>query len=138
MSERFWKRMWFVAAWHNFIGFAILVVGRSWIYTSIGEPAPSPMLSLHYDTWIALVLVFGIAYYLVYRNMYESRSLVIVGIFGKVASATPQLIYLVMYPDRYPTLFIPPIVTDYLFAFLYWRFLRFLDANRTRLDAVRA
>jgi hypothetical protein len=126
MGETFWKRMWFVAAWHNFVAFAVLVVGRNWIYTSAGEPVPAPVLSLHYDTWIGLVLVFGIAYYMVYRNLYASRELVIVGILGKIVSATPQLIYLVLYPDRYPKLLIIPIVTDYVFAFLYWRFLRFL------------
>ena len=126
MSETFWKRMWLVAAWHNFIGVAALVIGRNWIYTSAGEPSPAPILSLHYDTWIGLVLVFGIAYYMVYRNLYGSRSLVIVGILGKITSATPQLIYWILYPDRYPPMLILPIFTDYAFAFLYWRFLGFL------------
>jgi hypothetical protein len=131
-SETFWKRMWLVAAWHNFIGVAILVFGRNWIYTSAGEPEPAPILSLHYDTWIGLVLVFGIAYYMVYKNMYQSRSLVIVGILGKITSATPQLIYLILYPDRYPTMLIGPIITDYAFAFFYWRFLKFLDERGVR------
>jgi hypothetical protein len=124
--------MWLVAAWHNFIGFATLVIGRNWIYTSAGEPEPSPILSLHYDTWIGLVLVFGIAYYMVYKNLYESRNLVIVGIIGKITSATPQLIYWILYPDRYPPMLITPIFTDYIFAFLYWRFLKFLDQQKAR------
>src|SRR5688572_26381951 len=126
-GESFWKRMWLIAAWHNFIGFAALVFGRNYIYTSVGEPEPAPVLSLHYDTWIGLVLVFGIAYYMVYKDLYGSRKVVIVGILGKITSATPQLIYLILYPDRYPTWLIPPIFTDYAFAFLYWRFLKFLD-----------
>ncbi len=121
--------MWLVAVWHNFIGFGVLVFGRNWIYTSAGEPEPLPILSLHYDTWIGLVLVFGIAYYMVYKNMYESRSLVIVGILGKITSATPQLIYWILYPDRFPPMLIGPIFTDYVFAFLYWRFLKFLDQH---------
>ena len=128
-SEKFWKRMWLVAAWHNFIGVAALVIGRNWIYTSAGEPKPAPILSLHYDTWIGLVLVFGILYYLVYKNLYESRLLVIVGMLGKITSATPQLIYWVLYTDRYPPMLIFPIFTDYAFAFLYWRFLKFLAKN---------
>lgn len=126
-SERFWKRMWLIAVWHNVIGFVTLVAARNYIYTSAGEPAPAPILSLHYDTWIGLVAVFGVIYYLVYRNMYGSRDLVIVGILGKITSATPQLVYWILYPDRYPPLLIAPIFTDYTFAFLYWRFLKFLD-----------
>ena len=130
ISEKFWKRMWLAAVWHNVIGFAVLVFFRSWIYTSAGEPEPAPILSLHYDTWIGLVLVFGIAYYLIYKNMYANRDLVIVGILGKITSATPQLIYLILYPSRYPTMLIGPIVTDYIFAILYWKFLKFLDQRR--------
>jgi hypothetical protein len=135
-NETFWRRMWWVAAWHNFIGFALLALLRNWIYTSAGEPAPSPILSLHFDEWIGLVLVFGVAYYFVYRNMYENRNLVIIGILGKLAAATPQLIYLILYPDRYPPFLIIPIVTDFTFVFLFWRFLRFLD-RRTPLAVGR-
>ena len=128
-SDRFWKQMWLAAALHNFIGFATLVVGRNWIYTSAGEPAPAPILSLHYDTWIGLVLVFGIMYYFVYKNPYESRSMVIVAIIAKITSATPQLVYWRMFPDRYPLMLIFPIFTDYIFAFLFWRFLKFRDTK---------
>src|SRR5262245_15199190 len=126
MSEKFWKRMWLAAVWHNVIGFAVLVFGRNWIYTSAGQPAPAPILSLHYDTWIGLVLVFGVAYYKVYKNMYANHDLVVIGILGKITSATPQLVYFLLYPDRYPRMLIAPIITDYIFAFLYWRFLKFL------------
>ena len=126
-GDVFWKRLWLAAAWHNFIAFAVLLLWRNRIYTSAGEPSPAPMLSLHYDTWIGLVLVFGILYYMVYKNMYANRNLVIIGILGKITSATPQLVYLILYPDRYPPMLIIPIVTDYAFALLYWRFLMFLD-----------
>lgn len=125
-SERFWKQLWLVAAWHNFIGFATLVIGRNWIYTSAGEPSPAPILSLHYDTWIGLVLVFGIMYYFVYKNLYTSRNMVFIAIIAKITSATPQLIYWRMYPDRYPTMLIFPIFTDYIFAVFFLLFLKFL------------
>jgi hypothetical protein len=127
MSEKFWKRMWGAAVWHNVIGFVVLVIGRNWIYTSAGQPTPAPVLSLHYDTWIGLVGVFGVLYYKVYRNMYASRDLVVVGILGKLTSATPQLVYWILFTDQYPLMLIGPIFTDYIFAFLYWRFLKFLD-----------
>jgi len=42
-SEKFWKRMWLVAAWHNFIGVAVLVIGRNSIYKSAGESKPAPI-----------------------------------------------------------------------------------------------
>ena len=127
MSEKFWKRMWLAAVWHNVIGVVVLVFGRNWIYTSAGLPAPAPILSLHYGTWIGLVGVFGVAYYEVYRNMYKTRDLVVVGILGRITSATPQLVYFLLYRDQYPPMLIAPIFTDYIFAFLYWRFLKFLD-----------
>ena len=62
-----------------------------------------------------------------FSNMYASRDLVVVGILGKLTSATPQLVYLILFTDQYPRMLIGPIFTDYIFAFLYWRFLKFLD-----------
>ena len=88
-NEKFWRAMWLLAAVHNMLGVILFVVWHDAIYTSAGLLPPAP--GMHYDTWIAFVFVFGIAYYMVSRDLYKWPGFVVLGIACKVASATPQL-----------------------------------------------
>ena len=45
-----------------------------------------------------LILVFAYMYFMVYKDLYNTEKLVRAGILGKVASATPDLYYLLFKP----------------------------------------
>ena len=89
-----------------------------------------PEPGIHYQTWIALIFVFGLAYYMIFRDMYASRNLVVIAIGGKLVSATPMLVGLMVMPDKIPQVFIVPIITDLAFGVLFLTF--FVSATRQR------
>src|SRR5262245_39219648 len=92
-TERFWKITWAVAVWHNIIGGVGLIFFGFYLYRMAGyDRLPSP--GVNYVRWWLLILVMALCYYLVYKDLYHSRSLVIVSIFAKIASATPDLVYI--------------------------------------------
>jgi hypothetical protein len=128
-SERFWKIMWAVAVWHNIIAGVGLIFFGDFVYIREGIQPPVP--GVNYVRWWYLILVFGLIYYMVYRDLYHSRNLVIAGICGKVASATPDLYYLI-WKTGVPKLFWVSVFTDYTFAILFAIFLGFLAKHRDK------
>lgn len=126
-SERFWRWMWLIAVWHNIIGGMGVIVLGDWLYAREGLPTPVP--GVYYFRWGYLILVFGLVYYLVYRNLYRSRDLVIVGIVGKTVSATADLYYLAA-EEGVARIFWIPVFTDYAFVVLFWLFLRWVAQQR--------
>ncbi len=130
MSDNFWRRVWEVGAWHNFIGLAALIIGHDWVWTRDGLAVPVP--GVLYDTWIGLVGILGLAYWMVSRNLYGNPDLVKISILAKILSATVQLTYWIYLPELFPTIFIITIFTDYGFAIAYWRFLRHAQRQMPR------
>ena len=70
-------------------------------------------------------MTFGLGYYMVYRDMYANKNIVILGIIGKLAFAAIFLYNLWAFKGAVPTLFLIPAVGDLIFVILYWMFLRF-------------
>jgi uncharacterized membrane protein (DUF4010 family) len=126
-SERFWRFVWLAAAATNMLGVVVFVVWHDELYTSSGQQPPVP--GMHYDTWIAFVLVFGVAYYMVSRDLYKWRGIVVLGLLAKIASATPQLWYLIFRREETPALYLVPMLTDYAFAVVFIFFLKFLNTS---------
>jgi hypothetical protein len=126
-TERFWKILWLVAVWHNIIGGGGMIFLGGWVYASEGLAFPVP--GVNYVRWWYLILVFACMYYMVYRDLYHNRNLVIAGILGKLASATPDFYYLT-FGSGVPKLFWITVCTDYAFAILFWLFLGFLDRHK--------
>lgn len=122
VSDNFWRRVWEFGAGFNFVGVVVLVIGHDWVYTRDGLEPPVP--GLHYDTWIGIVAVMGIAYFLVSRDLYGNLDLVRISIIAKLVSATPQLVYWLWWPESFATIFLVPMFADYAFAIVYWRFLQ--------------
>jgi len=133
-TERFWKVMWLVAVWHNVIGGVSLIFLGNWLYVREGLHPPVP--GVNYVRWWFLILVFALIYYMVYRDMYHNNNLVIAGICGKVASATPDFVYLT-FKSGVPKIFWTTVCTDYTFAVLFFIFLGFV-AKQRRLGNVAA
>jgi hypothetical protein len=135
-SERFWKWMWLVAVWHNIIGGVGLIFLGDWVYAREGIAPPVP--PVNYVRWWFLILVFAYVYYMVYQDLYSGRKLVIAGILGKIASATPDLYYLA-FGRGVPKIFWTTVFTDYAFAILFVFFLRFeIRQKQLRAAAARA
>ncbi|HLG17605.1 MAG TPA: hypothetical protein VJH03_24390 [Blastocatellia bacterium] len=125
-TERFWKGMWAVAVWHNIIGGVGLIFFGWYLYRMAGyDGLPSP--GVNYVRWWFLILVMALNYYYVYRDLYNTRPMVIVSILAKVASATPDFYYILIkkFPPGVgvPRIFLVTVCTDYTFAILFALFL---------------
>jgi len=122
-TERFWKIHWAVAVWHNIAGGVGLLFLGDWVYQREGLPAPVP--GVNYVRWMLLILVFAYMYFMVYRDLYTTDKLVIAGILGKLASASPDLYYL-LFQTGVPKIFWITVCTDYLFVITFLLFLRWV------------
>jgi hypothetical protein len=138
VGETFYRRMWFLAMLYNVAGgilifiFVAPVLGSA----SISQPVPEP--PLYYQAWVAMFATIGIGYWFVYRNLYQNRDIVIMGIIGKLAFATLCLFNTFTYPGRIPLIFTLAALGDLTFAFFFWRFLSFQQQAKTQMAAGEA
>ena len=129
----FWRWMWLSAVVHNAVGVAGFLVGHDAAFARYGLPVPG----VFYDVWIGFVAIFAFAYWLIYRDPQGTRHLVVLAIMAKLASATPQLVHLLLDPSALPSFFWVPIGTDTTYALLFFLFLRRLcrpDPGRNGAD----
>jgi hypothetical protein len=122
-TERFWRIHWIIAVWHNIIGGVGLLFLGDWAYQREGLQPPVP--GVNYVRWMWLILVFAYCYYSIYKDMYNSEKLVRVGIAGKIASATPDLYYL-LFKTGVAKIFWITVCTDYTFAVTFFIFMGFV------------
>ena len=127
MGEVFYRRMFLVGALWNVLGgaFVVLFTGRIFTLTSLTPPHPL----LYFHSWIALFVTFGIGYFMVYRDPYANRNIVILGIIGKLAFSAVFLYNFFAFRNQVPEFFLIPVIGDLVFVVLFWMFLRF--ARRT-------
>ena len=127
MGEAFYRRMFLVGALWNVLGgaFVVLFTGRIFTLTGLTPPLPP----LYYHSWIALFVTFGIGYFMVYRDPYANRNIVILGIIGKLSFSVIFIYNIIVFENQIPTLFLIPVIGDLVFVVLFWMFLRF--ARRT-------
>lgn len=123
MGDAFYRRMFLVAALWNLLGGAFIVAATKWIFSTAGLRPPQP--PLYYQAWIALFLTFGIGYYMVYRDMFGNKNIVILGMIGKLAFAVIFIGNLILFAGQAPRFFLIPVVGDLVFVGLFWMFLRF-------------
>lgn len=109
-----------------------MIFGHNWVYTSSGLNPPVP--GVHYDTWIGLIFVMGVAYYYVSKDPYRNIDMAKVCFLAKITSATPQLVYWIFFNEQFARFLILPLLSDYIFAVLYWMFLRHAK-NRLKEEA---
>jgi len=123
MDEGSYKRMLLVGALWNVAGGAIIVWLTGWIFTTAHLSPPEPRV--YYYSWIALFVTFGIGYYLVYRDMYGNKNLVILGIIGKLSFSTIFIAGMLLDPGKIPIFFLTPVIGDLVFVVLFWKFLKY-------------
>lgn len=123
MTENFYRRMFLIASVWNIAGGAVIAIFGGWIFAIGGVSFPAPPAYFH--SWIALFMVFGIGYCMVYRDMYSNKNIVILGIIGKLGFAIIFAYNLIAYRNQVPTLFLIPLIGDLIFVVLFWAFLNF-------------
>lgn len=123
MSEGFYKRMFLIGALWNVLGGAFIVVSTGWIFSSSHLTSPEP--PVYFYSWIALFVVFGIGYYMVYRDMYGNKNIVILGMIGKLAFAVICIASMITFRGQIPRFFLIPVVGDLMFVVFFWMFLNF-------------
>jgi hypothetical protein len=123
MSENFYRRMFLIASVWNIGGGAVIASFGGLIFSIAGLSLPEP--PAYFYSWVALFMVFGIGYYMVYRDMYRNKNIVILGIIGKLAFSIIFAYNMIAYPNKIPTLFLAPLIGDLVFAALFLGFLNF-------------
>ena len=123
MGEGFYKKMFMVGAIWNVAGGAVIVLLTGWIFAGAQLSPPEP--GVYYYSWIALFVTFGIGYYLVYRDLYGNKNLVILGIIGKLGFSAIFIAGMISEPGMIPRFFLIPVIGDLVFVVLFWRFLTF-------------
>ena len=127
MTEANYKRVFFASALWNLVGGTFIIAATGWIFNSSGVAVPFP--AAYYYTWTAMILVFGLGYYCVYRDMFRNRDIVLMGVIGKTAFSAVFLYYFVSHPGQIPVFFLIPIGGDLVFVVLFVMFLRFVYAR---------
>jgi hypothetical protein len=112
-----WAALWNVA------GGLLMLAFTRWIFLLDNLVLPDP--PVYYYTWIALILVFGIGYYMIHLDMFANRNIVRLGIIGKLAFAATFSLCYAAFPGRIPRLFWIPLAGDLWFVYQFAMFLRF-------------
>jgi hypothetical protein len=123
MAEGFYKKMFLVGAIWNVVGGAVIVLATGWIFAGDHLSPPKPWV--YYYAWIALFVTFGIGYYLVYRDMYGNKNIIVLGIIGKLSFSVIFITGMLAEPGTIPRFFLIPVIGDLVFVVLFWRFLGF-------------
>ena len=115
--------MFLVAAVWNVGGGAVIAGCAGWIFSRAGLSPPEPPAYFH--SWIALFMVFGVGYYMIYRDMYSNKNIVILGIVGKLGFSIIFAYNMITYPKKIPLFFLAPLLGDLVFVALFVAFLSF-------------
>jgi hypothetical protein len=130
MTETNYRWVFLLGALWNLLGGAFIIAATGWIFNSAGLAVPFP--AAYYYTWTAMILIFGLGYYCVYRDMFRNRDIVLMGVIGKTAFSAVFLYHFISYPGQIPDFFLIPIVGDLVFVVLFVMFLRFARETRSR------
>jgi hypothetical protein len=123
MGETFYKRMFLAGALWNVIGGVLIAFAAQWVFATAGLHPPDP--PVFYYGWLALAITFGIGYYMVSRDLYGNKGIVVLGIIGKLAFSVVFIYSLVAFKGQVPPFFLIPVGGDLVFVVLYWMFLNF-------------
>jgi hypothetical protein len=111
------------AAIWNSGGAVFMLAFTDWIFAREGL-AP-PRVAPFYHVWLALVFAFGVGYYLVYLDMRRNRSILLLGIIGKLAFCATFAAYYLLAPRSLPRFFLIPLAGDLWFSARFAQCLRF-------------
>lgn len=126
-TEAGYKRFFFVAAlWNLLLGLVFLVL-FSQLMRFFDMPVPPRELTVFHQMAILLAMVFGIGYYMVSRDLYSYRGIVILGIIGKIVVFL-LFLYHMLFSGLHVIVFLIG-AGDLVFALFFIRFLAFSRNN---------
>ena len=118
-KQRYYKRLFFIGAVWNWIVSSIFFFGYAPIFRFLGMAPPNYALPIRMA--MALVFVYGIAYFYVYLDPIKNRNCAKLGVYSKTAVFLLSAYYWIAGEIRFPIV-IPGIV-DLVFAGLFVEFL---------------
>lgn len=121
MGETFYRRMFLIGSLWNILGGILIIIFRDWIFAAANLALPDP--PVYFYSWIALFMAFGIGYFMVYRDMYGNRNIVILGIIGKLAFSAIFIVGMIASRGLIPPAFLIAVVGDLIFVVLFCMFL---------------
>ena len=126
----YYKKLFIVAAlWNLALGFVFLV-SFSRLMPLLGMPTPPHELAAFHQMGILLAMIFGIGYYMVSRELYAHKGIVLLGIIGKVAVFF-LFLYHLAFSGLHFLIFLVG-VGDLIFALLFIRFLSFARSEKSQ------
>ena len=115
MSLKAIKAVFLVSAWYDILLGIIFGLFFRLIYRSFGVELPN---HAGYIQLSALyIFIFGIGFYLIYKNPVQNREIIILGILMKLAFFIVAIGHLVL--DTIPSFYIPFAILDILFVLLF-------------------
>ena len=120
--ENYYKWLFLIAAVYDIIlGVAFLFFWKFvYDFLNISYPEQPAYISLS----AAFVLVIGVAYYMIYRNIYANRDLVKIGVFYKLAYFLVTVYYL-FFSSVPHVVFLYFGIIDFIFLLLFVEFLSY-------------
>ena len=117
--ERFFRTLFQVGALWNVAVAAQLLLFQKFIFAFLGMPPLT--YPVFYQMFCGAVLLFGVGYYLVSRDLSRNHDLVKLGVAGKILVCAFMFTY--AGSGSLPWLFVGPGLVDLLFAGLFIHFL---------------
>jgi len=122
-SEIGYKRLFLIGALYNIVLGLIFLVFFSRLMSLFDMPMPPRELAVFHQMGILLAMVYGIGYYMVSRDLYAHKGIVLLGIIGKIIVFLLFLHHLV-FSGLHVLIFLIG-VGDLMFALLFCKFLVF-------------
>lgn len=122
-SEAGYRRLFFIAALYNLVLGLIFLVFFARLMTLFGMPTPPQELAVFHQMGILLAMVYGAGYYMVSRDLYAHKGIVLLGIIGKTVVFLLFFFHLV-FSGLHPLIFMIG-AGDLAFALLFCKFLAF-------------
>ena len=123
MGQTFYNNMFLAGAIWNVLGAAILLGIHDWVFYTADLNPPDP--PLYFYGWIALFMTFAIGYYMVSRDLFNNKNIVILGIIGKLVFSGIFIYYVISASDLVPMLMLVPVIGDLVFVALFGMFLNY-------------
>jgi hypothetical protein len=122
IKKDYYRYMFLIGAIWNWIVGLIFILVSPFAVTlfPLFEMAVPPSL-IFYHAFFGFVVVFGIGYYLVSRDINNNHAVVILGVFGKFFVFVLFVIYFILGDYNFaPVLF---VIVDFIFGCLFLEFL---------------
>ncbi len=115
MSLKTIKAVFLVSAWYDILLGIIFGLFYQPVYQSFGIEFPNH--SGYIQLSALYIFIFGIGFYLVYKNPVQNREIIILGILMKLAFFIVAIGHLIL--DTIPSIYIPFAIIDILFVLFF-------------------